>query len=244
VFPPLLQHGASTNCATACSLSYCSTVPQPIALPRVPSPIAAWCLNQFHYRLFAPLVQHGASTNCASLFCLPSVAVPQPTKLPHIPLRSQQVCQYKYTPHISQIITNISAGYFRGSEEEYCTKSVKWGSVKLNGGFAVCFRHFFTLTTPGSYKLNSVVWVREWTIPTCDRRLSANLLSTSADRWYHVVSTTDPYGRILIFLDQGLYFFLLVAPQLYSRGWVTPFQTHYFSEHLLAPGIEPSPLDM
>jgi hypothetical protein len=25
---------------------------------------------------------------------------------------------------------------------------------------------------------------------------------------------------------------------------VTPFQTHYFSENLVAPGIEPGPLDL
>jgi hypothetical protein len=35
-----------------------------------------------------------------------------------------------------------------------------------------------------------------------------------------VVSTTVPYGRILGFLDRSSYFLFLVAPQLYSRGWV------------------------
>jgi hypothetical protein len=35
-------------------------------------------------------------------------------------------------------------------------------------------------------------------------RLSANLMPTFADRRCHVVSMTDPYGRILHFLDQGL----------------------------------------
>jgi hypothetical protein len=33
-----------------------------------------------------------------------------------------------------------------------------------------------------------------------------------------VVSVTDPYGRILKFLDRILRFFFQVAPQLYSRG--------------------------
>jgi hypothetical protein len=32
-----------------------------------------------------------------------------------------------------------------------------------------------------------------------------------------VVSVTDPYGRILGFLDRSRYFFFQVAPQLYSR---------------------------
>jgi hypothetical protein len=33
---------------------------------------------------------------------------------------------------------------------------------------------------------------------------------------------TDPYGRILVFLDRSRYFFFQVAPQLYSWGWVDP----------------------
>jgi hypothetical protein len=55
-----------------------------------------------------------------------------------------------------------------------------------------------------------------------DRRLSATLVPTLADRGCHVVSVTDPYGLILGFLDQSRYFFFQVAPQLYSRGWVDP----------------------
>jgi hypothetical protein len=35
-----------------------------------------------------------------------------------------------------------------------------------------------------------------------DRRLSAKLVPTSADRKCHVVSVTDPYGSILRFLDR------------------------------------------
>jgi hypothetical protein len=37
-----------------------------------------------------------------------------------------------------------------------------------------------------------------------------------------VVSVTDPYGRILGFLDGSRYFFLKIALQLYSRGRVDP----------------------
>jgi hypothetical protein len=39
-----------------------------------------------------------------------------------------------------------------------------------------------------------------------DRRLSAKRLPTFADRGCHVVSVTDPYGRILGFLDRSRYF--------------------------------------
>jgi hypothetical protein len=37
-----------------------------------------------------------------------------------------------------------------------------------------------------------------------------------------VVRVTDPYGRILAFLDRSRYFFVQVAPQLYSRGSEEP----------------------
>jgi hypothetical protein len=51
-----------------------------------------------------------------------------------------------------------------------------------------------------------------------DRHLSAKSLTTFADRGFHVVSVTDPYGRILGILDRSLYFFFQAAPQLCSRG--------------------------
>jgi hypothetical protein len=41
-----------------------------------------------------------------------------------------------------------------------------------------------------------------------DRRLSAKWLPTCADKGYHVVSVTGPYGRILGFLDRSRYFFI------------------------------------
>jgi hypothetical protein len=50
------------------------------------------------------------------------------------------------------------------------------------------------------------------------RRVSAKF----SNRECHVVSVTDPYSRILGFLDRSRYFFFQVAPQLYSRGWVDP----------------------
>jgi hypothetical protein len=45
-----------------------------------------------------------------------------------------------------------------------------------------------------------------------DRRLSAKLEPTFTDRRCHVVSVTDPCGRILGFLDRSRYFFFQVAP--------------------------------
>jgi hypothetical protein len=52
--------------------------------------------------------------------------------------------------------------------------------------------------------------------------LAAKLMPTLADGRCHVVSVKDPYGHILGFLDRSPYFFLQVASQLYSRGWVDP----------------------
>jgi hypothetical protein len=57
-----------------------------------------------------------------------------------------------------------------------------------------------------------------------------------------VVSVTDPYCRIIGILDRSRYIFFQVAPQLYSAAEWTPFQTHYISESLVGPGIEPGPL--
>jgi hypothetical protein len=54
------------------------------------------------------------------------------------------------------------------------------------------------------------------------RRLSAKLLPTFAGRGCDVVCVTDPYGRILGFLDRSRYFIFQVALELYSRGWVGP----------------------
>jgi hypothetical protein len=54
--------------------------------------------------------------------------------------------------------------------------------------------------------------------------LSAKIVPTFSDRGSLVVSVTDPYERI-------------------EAEWI-PFQTHYFSKNLVAPGIEPGPLDL
>jgi hypothetical protein len=45
--------------------------------------------------------------------------------------------------------------------------------------------------------------------PPSDRLLT-KLVPTFEDRWSHVVSVTDPYGRILAFLDRSRYFFFQV----------------------------------
>jgi hypothetical protein len=60
-----------------------------------------------------------------------------------------------------------------------------------------------------------------------DRRLSAKWLPTFADKGCHVVSVTDPYGRILGLLDRSRFFFFVVSgiepgpPNLEPRTLIT-----------------------
>jgi hypothetical protein len=90
-------------------------------------------------------------------------------------------------------------------------------------------------------KKNSVAFVREQTIsterPPLVGEVSAN---TSSDRGVprgHRDGSILPYSRLskpepLLFL-----------PSTREAEW-SPFQIHYFSENLVAPGIESGPLDL
>jgi hypothetical protein len=82
---------------------------------------------------------------------------------------------------------------------------------------------FYSIKVKKSWQMkqtNSMALVRKQQ-PT-DRHLSANLVTTFADRGCRVVRETDPHGHILRFIDQSHYYIFQVAPQLYSRGWVDP----------------------
>jgi hypothetical protein len=59
-----------------------------------------------------------------------------------------------------------------------------------------------------------------------------------------VVGKTDPYGRILGFLDRSRYFSIKQLLSCTHEAEWTPFQNHYFSENLVEPGIKPRPLDL
>jgi hypothetical protein len=56
--------------------------------------------------------------------------------------------------------------------------------------------------------------VYEQTTPTERPPLVSEVSATFADRGCHVVSVTDPYDRILGFLDRSRYYFFQVAAQL------------------------------
>jgi hypothetical protein len=76
-------------------------------------------------------------------------------------------------------------------------------------------------------KKSSVASVRERAIPA---ERSPFIGEGSAN--FYVVSVTDPYGSILVFLDQSCYYFFEGAPH---EAEPTPFQTHCFSENLVEP---------
>jgi hypothetical protein len=95
-------------------------------------------------------------------------------------------------------------------------------------------------------KLNSTPWsesASELYRPS-DRRLSAKWLPNFADRVCHVVSVTDSYGLILVFLYRSRYFFLSSSSSvvLTRLSGLRSRPTTYF--FLVVPGIEPGPPDL
>jgi hypothetical protein len=94
-------------------------------------------------------------------------------------------------------------------------------------------------------KLNSVAWVREPTIPTERPPLVDEVSAKFVDRRSHVVSVTDPYGRILGFLDRSRYFFLPSSSSVVLTRLSGPHSrpTNY-QKNLVAPGIEPWRLEL
>jgi hypothetical protein len=103
---------------------------------------------------------------------------------------------------------------------------------------------YITLVHNVPKKLNKTPWPKSATELPSDRRLSAKLVPTFVDRVCHLVSVTDPHCRILVFLTGAATFcskqFLSCTQE---AEWI-PFQTHYFSENLVVPGLEPRPLDL
>jgi hypothetical protein len=101
-------------------------------------------------------------------------------------------------------------------------------------------------------KLNSMVWVRQRTIPTERPPLVGEVIANLCG-WRMPRGQPDgflrPYSR---FSRQEPLLFYQVAPQLYSRGWVDPVPDPllisflFFSppENLVVPGIELGPPDL
>jgi hypothetical protein len=69
-------------------------------------------------------------------------------------------------------------------------------------------------------KTNSVALVCERTIPSSRLPFVGEVVPIFADRVCRVISSADPYVRILGFLHWSLFYLFEVVRQLYSRGWV------------------------
>jgi hypothetical protein len=88
--------------------------------------------------------------------------------------------------------------------------------------------------------------IRERTItterPPLVVEISANFLRIEVCR---KISAADLYGGNFGFLDWDPYFFSFkqLLSCTHKAEW-TLFQTNYFSENLVAPDIEPGPLDL
>jgi hypothetical protein len=92
---------------------------------------------------------------------------------------------------------------------------------------------------------NSVPLVRERTIRPSDRRLSAKWVPTFADRGVshgQRDGSLRPWSRFP--RPEQLLFISSSSSIVLNEAEWTPFQTHYFSENVVAQGIEPGPLDL
>jgi hypothetical protein len=76
-----------------------------------------------------------------------------------------------------------------------------------------------------------------------DRRLSTKLVP-EGDKGCRMVTATNPYSRILGFLERSRYYFFQVDPQSFSRGWVDPVPDPLLLRKSGSAGIEPRPLEL
>jgi hypothetical protein len=91
---------------------------------------------------------------------------------------------------------------------------------------------------------NSVALDRERTIST-ERPPLGELVATFAYRGCRVISAADFSGNNLSFLDRSRYFSsMYCSSSTVLTSQRIPFRTHYFSENLVASGIEPGSLDL
>jgi hypothetical protein len=87
------------------------------------------------------------------------------------------------------------------SKETMQRQTYKYCLLRLNTGSVSILCLYKTKQSPWSE------FASELHRPS-DHHLSAKWLPIFADRGFHVVSVTDPYGRILDFLDRNRYFYI------------------------------------
>jgi hypothetical protein len=91
--------------------------------------------------------------------------------------------------------------------------------------FEISFRPLLPVNKKESKQRNSLASVRERTIRPRNSLLSTKLVPTVADRGCRVVRTTDPYGRILGFLDRGKNRVVTIKYHLISSSYCSyPFR--------------------
>jgi hypothetical protein len=87
--------------------------------------------------------------------------------------------------------------------------------------------------------------ITPWPESRSELSLSVKLVPRFAARWCHVANVTDLlrlYSRIS--RPEPIFFsFKHLLNFTHETEWI-PFQTHNFSENLVAQGIEPGPLDL
>jgi hypothetical protein len=74
--------------------------------------------------------------------------------------------------------------------------------------------------------------------------LPAKLVPNFADRGCRVVSVTDPYGRIIEFLDRSRFFFSSSSSTVLTRLSGPRSRPTTSQKNLVAPDIEPGPVDL
>jgi hypothetical protein len=158
------------------------------------------------------------------------------TEEDHEEFLGQSVCTPKVDPENSRIAsgsTNLSKSLFhlwggvRQRTLGTCHCWIPCTNTRITDGYGVVSEMGNARGNRNAQRKPNPVPLRPPQIPSelyrpSNRRLSAKLVPTFADRGYRVVSATDTHGRILGFLDRSDNYFFQVAPQLYSRGWVDP----------------------
>jgi hypothetical protein len=93
-------------------------------------------------------------------------------------------------------------------------------------------------------KLNFVLCVHERTIPTERPPLVDEVSAIFEDSLCHVVSVTNPNGRILGFLDEPLLFLPSSSSVVLTRLSGPRSRPTSSLQNLVAPRFEPGPLDL
>jgi hypothetical protein len=98
-----------------------------------------------------------------------------------------------------------------------CMKFIPYLNIPLSCSFSHKVDYFSLVRSK-----ENIFHMHSMTYLSSDRRLSAKLMPTFADRGCHVVSAANLHGLNFDFLDRSRYYFFQVSPQMSSRGWVDP----------------------